>query len=152
MTKTKYLGKIRNNRTRKSVHAIPKSTQRFERKVVIKFLEILNTIKLFHWKTYSYSTHKATDELYGKLNENIDKFVEVLLGKTGGRINLSKIHHISLKSYSTSEEIRKELNSFKSFLVNLENYDKTMTNTDLFNIRDEIMADINQFLYLLSFM
>ena len=32
-------------------------------------------IKLFHWKTHSYSTHKATDELYSKLNDDIDKFV-----------------------------------------------------------------------------
>ena len=24
-------------------------------------------VKLFHWKTHSYATHKATDELYDKL-------------------------------------------------------------------------------------
>ena len=31
---------------------------------------MLNTIKLYHWKTYSYATHKATDDLYSKIGEN----------------------------------------------------------------------------------
>ena len=31
--------------------------------IVCVFLEMLNMVKLYHWKTYSFSTHKATDEL-----------------------------------------------------------------------------------------
>ncbi len=42
---------------------------------------MLNTIKLYHWKTTSYSEHKATDELHERLSGHIDTFVEVLLGK-----------------------------------------------------------------------
>jgi hypothetical protein len=45
------------------------------------------------------------------------------------------------------------MNSFKKYLVNLD-YNKaidSMRNTDLFTIRDEILADVNQFLYLLTF-
>ena len=45
------------------------------------FLNLLNNVKIYHWKTRSYAVHKATDELYEKLNEQIDQFVEVLLGK-----------------------------------------------------------------------
>ena len=48
-------------------------------RIVQTFLEMLNTVKLYHWKTHSYAQHKATDELYSKLNENIDTFVEILL-------------------------------------------------------------------------
>jgi len=33
--------------------------------IVPTFLHMLNTVKLYHWKTTSFSTHKATDELYG---------------------------------------------------------------------------------------
>ena len=29
-----------------------------------KLLELLNMIKLYHWKTYSYAEHEATDILY----------------------------------------------------------------------------------------
>jgi len=57
--------------------------------IVAMFLQMLNTVKLYHWKTYSYAQHKATDELYSKLNENIDSFVEIMLGKTGSRVNLT---------------------------------------------------------------
>ena len=69
-------------RTRK--HSGGKSTTTsslpaFESEITHKFLEMLNTIKLFHWKTYSYATHKATDDLYAKLGDNIDKFIEFLL-------------------------------------------------------------------------
>ena len=46
-----------------------------------KLLELLNMIKLYHWKTYSYAEHEATDILYTKLSKHIDEFVEVLLGK-----------------------------------------------------------------------
>ena len=36
--------------------------------IVIMFLRMLNTVKLFHWRTFSYPEHKATDELYANLN------------------------------------------------------------------------------------
>ena len=66
-----------------------KSTlQNFQREITVKFLEILLMIKLFHWKTTSFATHKATDELYASLNVNIDSFIEVLLGKSGYRTDL----------------------------------------------------------------
>ena len=64
------------------------SMSSFEREVSTVFLEMLLMVKLFHWKTHSYATHKATDELHGKLNEHTDSFIVVLLGKTGSRIDL----------------------------------------------------------------
>ncbi len=60
-----------------------------QQQIVIMFLQMLNTVKLYHWKTSSYAQHKATDELYTNLNANIDTFVETMLGKTGGRVNLT---------------------------------------------------------------
>jgi hypothetical protein len=43
--------------------------------------------------------------------------------------------------------------SLKNYLVGLDNNKalSTMSNSDLFNIRDEILADLNKFLYLLTF-
>jgi DNA-binding ferritin-like protein len=127
--------------------------KKFEGNLVCTFLQMLNTVKLYHWKTMSYATHKATDELYSKLGENIDKFVEVLLGKYGNRINLVKTKSLPLKDMSSPEEFKKEIMKYKTFLVNLDNDPtmKQMSNTDLFNIRDEIMGDLNQFLYLYTF-
>lgn len=147
MSKNQY----KKTKTRKNYKKC--SLQKFEQEVVIKFLEISNLIKLYHWKTHSYATHKATDELTSKLNENIDTFVEVLLGKCGDRINLTHIKHISLKDFNSVNEFKREIEKFKSYLINFENISalKTMSNTDLYNIRDEMLANVNQFLYLLTF-
>ena len=121
--------------------------------IVKVFLECLNMIKLYHWKTHSYSQHKATDELSSKLHENVDSFIEVLLGKRGDRINLRHVKRISLKDFDSVSEFKREMEKFKGYLVNLDNESalKTMSNSDIYNIRDEMLANINQFLYLLTF-
>jgi DNA-binding ferritin-like protein len=123
-----------------------------EEKIVLKFLQILLAIKIYHWKTMSYSTHKATDELYSKLNDNIDHFVEVMLGKNKNnkRINLSKVKTLPLMDFTSNEQLKREMDNFIIYLNKLNLLIKEELNTDLFNIRDEILADINQFLYLLT--
>jgi len=129
------------------------SLQKFEREVVVKFLEVLNMIKLYHWKTHSYATHMATDDLNKNLHGNVDSFVEVLLGKRGDRVNLTNKKSIALKDYTSVGEFKRELEKFKSYLVGLDNNSalKSMSNSDLYNIRDEMLANVNQFLYLLTF-
>ena len=125
----------------------------FLKQITIVFLEMLMMIKLFHWKTHSYATHKATDGLYDDLNGNIDKFIEVLLGKTGTRIDLMSKKSITLIDLNSQESLKSKIMSIKSYLVGLDNNKalSTMSNSDLFNIRDEILGDLNQFLYLLTF-
>ena len=68
----------------------------FEKEIVVLFLEVLIMVKLFHWKTYSYATHKATDKLYSSLNEKMDLFIEILLGKVNNRISLMDNKTINL--------------------------------------------------------
>jgi len=125
----------------------------FQKEITIVFFEILLMIKLYHWKTHSYPTHKATDELYSKLNSNFDTFIEVLLGKTGMRTDLTSQKSIKLIDLNSSDALKREVEAFKGYLVSLNSNLalKSMSNTDLFNIRDEILGDMNQFLYLLSF-
>jgi hypothetical protein len=125
----------------------------FQKEITVVFFEILLMVKLYHWKTYSYSTHKATDELYSSLNSNFDKFIEVLLGKTGVRTDLTNQKSIKLIDLTSPEALKREIEAFKGYLVSLNSNSalKSMSNTDLFNIRDEILGDMNQFLYLLSF-
>jgi DNA-binding ferritin-like protein len=129
------------------------SLSSFQKEITVVFLEILLMVKLFHWKTTSYATHKATDELYTKLNANIDEFIEVLLGKTGTRTDLMGNKNIRLVDLSSAESLKREVEAFKGYLVGLNDSKamKQMSNTDLYNIRDTILGDLNQFLYLLTF-
>ena len=124
--------------------------QNFENEVTMYFFEMLLMIKLFHWKTFNYAAHKASDEIYEKLNEHMDRFMEVLLGKSNIRMNFSN-RKIELLDVGREEFIVK-IKSFKNYLIHLSNHQamKTMSNVDLLTIRDELLADLNQFLYLLS--
>jgi DNA-binding ferritin-like protein len=124
-----------------------------QQRIVTMFLQMLNTVKLYHWKTSSYAQHKATDELYTNLNANIDTFVEVMLGKTGGRVNLTFVKTLPLLDYTNVADVKREVAKYKQFLIDM-NKDATLNitnNSDLLNIRDEILANLNQFTYLLTF-
>jgi len=147
--------RTRKNRSSSSLHSFNNrsSLHSFKKDIAITFLEMLLMVKLYHWKTHSFAVHKATDELYTKLNANIDSFIEILLGKSGSRIDLMSNHSVRLVDLRSEESVKREIETFKHYLVNLEHNDamKSMSNTDLFNIRDTILGDMNQFLYLLTF-
>jgi DNA-binding ferritin-like protein len=114
---------------------------------------MLNTVKLYHWKTTSFAQHKATDELYSQLNESIDTFVETMLGKNGSRVNLTGTKNIPLLDYTELSGFKKEVEQYKHYLIGMTNDAilKNGSNTDLLNIRDEILGHLNQFTYLLTF-
>lgn len=118
--------------------------------IVRVFFEMLNMVKLYHWKTRSYAQHKATDELYGKLNDNIDKFVEVLLGKDESRINMLE-KQIKLLDTDNVTDFKSKIYEYRTFLHDMNFYLDNKKDSDLLSIRDDILVDINQFLYLMTF-
>ena len=125
-----------------------------QKKITSTFLCMLNTVKLYHWNTDHYATHKATDHLYEELNTKIDTFVETMLGKenVSYRNNVLHINSLKMKTFKSNKDFRKETESYKSFLIGLSN-EKSFNipqNSDLMNMRDDILASLNQFLYLLT--
>jgi hypothetical protein len=119
-------------------------------RIVQTFLEMLNTVKLYHWKTHSYAQHKATDELYSKLNENIDTFVEILLGKDESRVRMVEKRSRLIDSKNT-KDFKDRIYEYREFLIDISKYFDEKRDTDLLNVRDEILGHINQFLYLMTF-
>lgn len=108
-----------------------------------KMLEILMIIKIYHWKTNEYSAHKATDELYSSLNEHIDNFVEIWLGKNNKKLNATM--NISITYLSNKKKLSTKIQSFIKHLEGLE------LDSDLLTIRDDIVGELNKFRYLLTF-
>lgn len=101
-----------------------------------------------HWQTTSFSQHKAYGEIYESLDENIDTFVESCMGKhgrpkyTGGyTIEGEDLEEIELSDF---------LNQINDFLISFNGiYDKN-EDSDLLNIRDEMLSDVNKLRYLLT--
>jgi len=119
-------------------------------KIVRTFLEMLNTVKLYHWKTRSYAQHRATDKLYESLNENIDKFVEVLLGKEGGRIRMME-KKMDLIDNSNANELKECIYRYREFFIKMNDIFHEKRDSDIFSIRDDLLVDLDQFLYLMTF-
>jgi DNA-binding ferritin-like protein len=107
-------------------------------------------VKLYHWKTHSYAQHKATDELYERLNENIDKFVEILLGKDESRIKMLE-KRIDLVDANNVKDFKSRIYEYRTFLIDINMYFDTKRDSDLLSLRDEILGNVNQFLYLMTF-
>jgi hypothetical protein len=129
---------------------------------ILCFLELLNTIKIYHWSTLSYPTHKATDELHEKLSTLVDSFIEIYIGHcsrgkgagAGAGAGVPTFHFGSAKDASISFCECKSLDAFCKVLddniVHLEGLTERLNGyTDLVNIRDEMVGALAKTLYLL---
>ncbi len=96
-------------------------------------------LKLYHWNTHAYARHVASGELYDKFQKNLDKFVETFQKKDRIMVN----SHIPIRIVSDIE-IVEILNKFVDFLNELK------LRKELEVIRDDIVIDVNQTLYLFS--
>ena len=151
MKYSRKTGRSSVNKTRKNNSGSNSS----KRQIITYMLQMLMTVKLYHWNTLSFSTHKATDELYGSLNTLIDQFVEVLLGKHNNVSERNKHEILSVKTlhmnnYKDNGMFKKEIETYKKYLIGLSKHFNNGENSDLLNIRDEILATLNQISYLLT--
>lgn len=113
------------------------------------FFTMREQIKLYHWQTHSYARHKATDDTLKSLDDHIDQYVEVYMGKYGrprmtAKTNTTKVANLSEAS------IVKFIKQCISFLINELPAKLKPTDTDLFNVRDEMLGNLNQLLYLFT--
>lgn len=109
-------------------------------------------IKVLHWQTKSYPQHIAYGDMYDYLNGAIDKFVEVYQGKyeriayeqesQSDTFTIANINNVDAKTM---------IKGFEEFLsFTLPKLLTPASDTDLLNIRDEILAEINKLKYLLT--
>jgi hypothetical protein len=114
------------------------------------FLHLRNQIKLYHWQTRVYSRHIATDNVLEKLDKSIDSYVEIYIGKYGRPKLSGKNASITLQNITEAGAVRLANSAIKYLQGPLTKTLKPTQDTDLMNIRDEIIADLNQLLYLFT--
>jgi len=114
--------------------------------IITPLLTLQNQLRIQHWQTKSFSEHKALGKAYEGLDGLIDNFVEVYFGKYGN-INAKENFKITLENYS-EKDCRETIDEGISYLENLsENMQEN--DTELLNIRDEMLAVLQQTKYLL---
>jgi hypothetical protein len=118
--------------------------------IVNLMMTLRDQVKLYHWQTMNYPRHIATNDLIPKLDTNIDQFIEVYVGKYGRPKLTGKTSTIYLRNHSDKEATKMIEDAIDWLTVNLTKKLKS-TDTDLLSIRDVIVADLNQTLYLFSF-
>jgi hypothetical protein len=138
-----------NNKSKSSNNNKTVSKSEYARVFIKKMLESVHMIKLYHWKTKSYATHKATDGLHGKLGELVDQYVEILIGKVDLNLNMSDYSQLHLKNLKDNNELEAFIKELITFLLQVHKQLDMEKDVDLLTLRDEIISELNQFLYLL---
>lgn len=115
-----------------------RTTRKIHSNLAVTMLQFLLVLKLFHWNTDSYAQHVSSDQLYTSLSTHIDSFVEILI-RNDKRPTSFKIpaFSVSIPNFNYS------LNAFRRTML-------LVHAPDLINLRDEIINDIDQFIYRLS--
>jgi hypothetical protein len=117
-------------------------------KIQTTFLQMQHQYKILHWQTTSFSQHKSFDEIVSSLIENTDEFIETYMGKYG-RVIATNTFNITLANYKDIDFMALT-NNYIGFLIGLNDMLDKAQDSDLLNIRDEILGSLNQLKYLLT--
>jgi len=116
--------------------------------LTLKLIQIQTQFKFLHWQTFGDAKHKAYGDIYDSLTGNIDKFVEIMMGKQG-RVEFESEFSIMFQDIK-SLSVQNFLDGITEFLVGMTDQLDSRYDTDLLNIRDEMLGDINQLKYRLT--
>jgi hypothetical protein len=111
-----------------------------------ELLAMQNQMRIFHWQTESFAQHKAFGGAYEDLDGAIDKFIEIYQGKNGIQKS-SGGYRIKLENLDSDPAAM--IDVFIEYLKDELPKDLEDSDTDLLNIRDEMMGTLNQTKYLL---
>ncbi len=103
-------------------------------------------MKINHWQTKGYARHQAFGGFYDSLDDLIDTFVESAMGKYGRFVLEDENKTIQLNNLSELDMKGLIVTVRKAFVE----MDIDGTDTDLLNIRDEMLGELNKLSYLLT--
>jgi hypothetical protein len=116
--------------------------------LILKLVQIQLQFKFLHWQTFGDAKHKAYGDIYDSLGDIIDKFVEAMMGKYG-RVEFDPEFSIMFQDIK-SLSVQNFMDGITEFLVGMSDHLDSRYDSDLLNLRDEMLADINQLKYRLT--
>jgi hypothetical protein len=114
------------------------------------FFQMREQIKLYHWQTHLYSRHKATDDVLDTLDKTIDEFVEVYMGKYGRPKMTEKQGSIKITNLSEKQAVVFIKRCVQHLMTDVVKGLTPQKDSDLLNLRDEMLGALNQLLYLFT--
>ena len=119
---------------------------------VTNLLTMHNQFKVYHWQTQrkvgSFAQHNAFGTAYDDLTDHIDDFIEIYQGKHGAIIGKNGFT-ISLQNLDNNPVAF--VDEFIQYLTqHVTDALDPVADTDLLNIRDEMLAILNQTKYRLN--
>jgi DNA-binding ferritin-like protein len=119
---------------------------------ITNLLTLQNQMRVFHWQTQhkvgSFAQHTAFGTAYEELDEKIDDFIEVYQGKNG--VIMASGGTFNLALHNLSDNAEEFVDEYVSYLVEYVPQSLEEADTDLLNIRDEMLAILNQTKYRLK--
>jgi hypothetical protein len=117
-------------------------------KIIISLIQMEQQLRIFHWQTKSYARHQAFGATYDTLSGLIDKYVEICMGKHD-RFILDESCSLELKNLQELKPIE-FCNACCEMLIGISAILDPSCDSDLMNIRDEMLAEVNKLKYLLT--
>jgi hypothetical protein len=110
-------------------------------------IHLQTQIKFFHWQTKIYAKHKALGKLYDTISGNIDEFAEITMGKYG-RIAVDGLSYTFINV--SDENVISVIDGAIDSCIKLTDPLDAKVDTDLLNLRDELLGSLNKTKYLLT--
>jgi hypothetical protein len=115
---------------------------------ILKLVQIQIQFKFLHWQTHGDAKHRTYGKVYDKLGDFIDEFAEIMMGKYG-RVEFEPEFSIMFQNMG-SLNLQNFLDGITEFLVGMTDQLDSRYDTDLLNLRDEMLGTINKTKYLLT--
>ena len=116
--------------------------------LITKLLTLHNQLKVYHWQTDSYAQHQAFGGAYDEFTGLIDQFVEEFMGQYSRIMNKGGFKVES--SNITDKDPEKFIEEYIQYLVTELPKGLKPTDTNLLNIRDEMLGELQKLKYLLT--
>lgn len=116
--------------------------------LIKKLVQIQIQWRFLHWQTFGDAKHKTYGEIYEGLDDLIDAFTETMMGKYG-RPEFDSEFGLMFQDIS-SLSIQNFMDGITEFLVGFSDQLDSRYDTDLLNLRDEMLALINKSKFLLT--
>jgi hypothetical protein len=115
---------------------------------ILKLSQIQVQWRFLHWQTYGDAKHRLYGKIYDRLGDLLDEFTETMMGKYG-RPEFDSEFSISFQDINALN-MQNFMDGITEFLVAMSDQLDSRYDTDLLNLRDEMLGLINKSKYLLT--